>query len=27
VKNTPSAVGYVSATTKTKGVKVLLVRS
>ena len=27
VKNTPSAVGYVSATTKTKGVKVLVVRS
>ena len=27
VKSTPSAVGYVSATTKTKGVKVLLVRS
>jgi len=27
VKNVPSAVGYVSATTKTKGVKVLVVRS
>lgn len=27
VKSTPSAVGYVSATTKTKGVKVLSVRS
>ena len=27
VKNTPSAVGYVSASTKTKGVKVLAVRS
>jgi hypothetical protein len=27
VKSTPSAVGYISATTKTKGVKVLAVRS
>jgi hypothetical protein len=27
VKSTPSAVGYISATTKTKGVKVLTVRS
>jgi ABC-type phosphate transport system substrate-binding protein len=27
VKNTPSAVGYISATTKSKGVKVLVVRS
>jgi ABC-type phosphate transport system substrate-binding protein len=27
VQSTPSAVGYVSATTKTKGVKVLAVRS
>jgi len=27
VQNTPSAVGYVSATKKTKGVKVLMVRS
>jgi ABC-type phosphate transport system substrate-binding protein len=27
VKNTPSAVGYVSATTKTKGVRVVMVGS